>query len=136
MAATAPQAEPISTPNITPLIDVLLVLLIMMILTIPAMTHKVSVDLPSTTTIAAPPMPLHKLHIAASGALELDGVAIAEAALPGLLAPIAADDTTMLTLDTDPDAAYGTVDRILATIKRGGVTRLGFAGHDRFANVF
>lgn len=133
--ASRVQSEPIATINITPLIDVMLVLLIMMILTIPTMTHKVTIDLPA----AGPPQPLprgkmHRLDIAASGALTLDGAATDEARLPAQLEPLFGDHQALLTVKADAESRYETFDRVLATIKRAGVTRLGFAGNDRFAN--
>ena len=126
--------QPMASINITPLIDVLLVLLIMMILTIPTMTHKVTIDLPTAMPIKpTPPEKMHRLDIAATGALTLDGVAADEASLPARLAPLVADRQALLTVNADPQSRYETFDRVLATIKRAGVTRLGFAGNDRFA---
>ena len=127
--------QPMSAMNITPLIDVLLVLLVMLILTIPMATHKVSIDLP----VAGPPAPtppdkMHRLDIAASGSLALDGVAVTEASLPARLAPLVADTQSLLTINADPGSRYDTFDHVLVTIKRAGVTRLGFTGNDRFAD--
>lgn len=127
--------QPMSQLNITPLIDVLLVLLVMLILTIPMATQKVSIDLP----VAGPPNPtppekMHRLDIAATGALTLDGAAIDEAALPARLAPLVADTEALLTVNADAQSRYDTFDHVLATIKRAGVTRLGFAGNDHFAD--
>lgn len=127
--------QPMSQLNITPLIDVLLVLLVMLILTIPMATQKVSVDLP----IAGPPTPIppekmHRLDIAATGALTFDGVAIDEAALPARLAPVVADSEALLTVNAAAESRYDTFDHVLATIKRAGVTRLGFARNDSFSD--
>jgi biopolymer transport protein ExbD len=135
MASSTADTQPIATINITPLIDVMLVLLIMMILTIPTMTHKVSIDLPQNGPPSGP-MVSHRLTIAASGALTLDGAVIGEAALADKLAPIADDKQALLTVDTDSAARYETFDRVLATVKKAGVTRLGFVGNDRFAGAF
>jgi biopolymer transport protein ExbD len=135
MASSTADTQPIATINITPLIDVMLVLLIMMILTIPTMTHKVSIDLPQNGRPSGP-MVSHQLTIAATGALTLDGAAIDEAVLADKLAPIADDKQALLTVDTDSAARYETFDRVLATVKKAGVTRLGFIGNDRFAGAF
>lgn len=133
MAARA-KFEPMASINITPLIDVMLVLLIMMILTIPVMTHKVTIDLPSRgPALPIPPEKMHRLDIAATGALTLDGVVTSEGSLPARLAPLAADREALLTVNADAQSRYETFDRVLATIKRAGVTRLGFTGNDRFA---
>lgn len=136
MASRTVQSQPIAEMNITPLIDVLLVLLIMMILTLPIATHKVAVDLPSGPGRPVSPDKTHRLEIAASGALSLDGAAIAESALPDQLVATMADKDATLTIRADAAARYETFDRVLATVKRAGVTRLGFVGNDQFKQVF
>lgn len=133
MAARA-QFQPMSELNITPLIDVLLVLLVMLIMTIPMATQKVSIDLP----VAGPPAPtppdkLHRLDIAASGLLTLDGAAVDLGSLPGRLAPVVADAQSLLMINADAASRYDTFDHVLATIKRAGITRLGFTNNQRFA---
>ena len=136
MASRAVYAEPIAAINITPLIDVLLVLLIMMILTLPVATHMVAVDLPSGPPHALADQKTHRLDIAASGAISLDGVPIAESALSDQLVPITADKDALLTLRADAGTRYATFDRVLATVKRAGITRLGFVGNDQFGAAF
>ncbi|MBW8841317.1 MAG: biopolymer transporter ExbD [Sphingomonadales bacterium] len=136
MASRTAHSQPIDEMNITPLIDVLLVLLIMMSLILPVATHKVAVDLPSGPGKTVSPDKMHRLEIAASGALSLDGAAIAESALPDQLVATMADKDATLTIRADPAARYETFDRVLATVKRAGVTRLGFVGNDQFKGVF
>ena len=136
MASRTADSQPIAQINITPLIDVLLVLLIMMILTLPVATHKVAVDLPNGPGYPVSPDKMHRLEIAASGALSLDGTAIAESALPDRLVATMADKDATLTIRSDAAARYETFDRVLATVKRAGVTRLGFVGNDQFKQVF
>jgi biopolymer transport protein ExbD len=131
--AARTQFQPMSALNITPLIDVLLVLLVMLILTIPMATQKVSIDLPGRGKPAAtPPEKMHRLDILANGSLAIDGMAVDEALLPARLAPLAADSHSLLTINADAASRYETFDRVLATIKRAGVTRLGFVGNERF----
>ena len=124
------EPEPMSAINITPLIDVMLVLLIMMILTIPIATHKIAVDLPqgpATNPIETPP---HQLAIDNKGKLFWDAVPVSDAALPGLLANAQREQPEMvLHMRTDPDASYDRFAHILAVVKRSGVTRLGFLGN-------
>ena len=136
MASRTADAQPIAAINITPLIDVLLVLLIMMILTLPVATHTVAVDLPNGAPRTVPDQKTHRLDIAASGALSLDGVALSEQALPDQLVAITADKNSLLTLNTDAGTRYETFDRVLATVKRAGITRLGFVGNERFDGTF
>lgn len=136
MASRTAESQTIAQINITPLIDVLLVLLIMMILSLPMATHKVAIDLPSGPGQPVSPDKMHRLEIAASGAISLDGAAIAEKALPDQLVATMADKDATLTIRADAAARYETFDRVLATVKRAGVTRLGFVGNDQFKGVF
>ena len=131
----APQSDfaPIAAINTTPLIDMMLVILIMLIVAIPMTTHKVPLDLPNGPPPPRTP-PVHRLAILASGALEWDGQALADAALPARLGAFEADPgRPVLELDADGEARYERVDRMLAEVRRAGVTRLGFVGNERFA---
>jgi biopolymer transport protein ExbD len=135
--ATADE-QPISTVNTTPLIDVMLVLLIMFIITIPVMTHSVKIDLPNGPPPIAPVEPeIHQLALDAHSGLSWDGVPIAEAALPARLAAFrAAGPDGILHFRAEAETRYEDFDRILADVKRAGVTRLGFVGNDRFARAY
>jgi biopolymer transport protein ExbD len=124
---------PFSAINVTPFIDVLLVLLIVLILGLPLATHKVSVDLP-TGTGAAPLERPHKLAIDADGRLFWDGRAIPDAELPPLLAATRTETGAVLHLQTDAEARYERFDSVLAVVKRGGIERLGFIGHRPLAD--
>lgn len=124
----ATEDEPFSALNITPLIDVMLVLLIMLIVTIPSLTHKVAVDLPQGDSKALPAMP-HQLEITADGSLLWDGTRISDAQLPALLKAQVAADAALL-VKTDEAARYARFDDVLATVKRAGVTKLAFVGHE------
>jgi biopolymer transport protein ExbD len=130
-----PQSEfvPIAAINTTPLIDMMLVILIMLIVSIPMTTHKVPLDLPRSAPVPRVP-PIHRLAIQPSGALSWDGQALAVAALPARLAAFQADPAEpVLELLPDGEARYERVDQVLAEIRRAGVTRLGFVGNERFA---
>ena len=120
--------EPISAINITPFIDVLLVLLIMMILTIPVLSHKVPIDLPqgrSPTTAEE----THQLRIDRAGQAYWDGVAVGDADLRVRLAAMRQTGVAVLHMNTDPEARYERFDTVLAMVKRAGIERLGFIGH-------
>jgi biopolymer transport protein ExbD len=131
---TSPADAPICALNTTPLIDVMLVLLIMFILTVPIATHKVKVDLPSGPPAAFELPVTHELALDAGGALSWDGAAIAEAALPGRLAAARRQDPDMvLRLRADGATRYEAFDRVLASVKKSGVERLGFVGNEGFA---
>lgn len=120
--------EPMSAINVTPFIDVLLVLLIMMILTVPMATHKVPVDLPGPSGGIPLPETKHELGIARDGALLWDGRAIGDAELPGLLGRAMKEERPVFHMRTDPEARYERFDAVLAVVKRAGVERLGFVG--------
>lgn len=120
--------EPMSAINVTPFIDVLLVLLIMLILTIPMTTHKLPVDLPGPGLGASLPETKHELGIARNGALLWDGRAVGDAELPGLLGRALKEERPVLHMRTDPEARYERFDQVLAVVKHAGVERLGFVG--------
>ena len=127
-------ADPAPELNITPLIDVLLVLIVMLILTIPTMNNTVPIDLPAPGPRHASPSEVHRVTIAPSGALSWDGVAVTEAQLPARLTMVTGNPDASLEIAAAAASRYDTFDRTLATIKQAGVTRLGFVGNDRFAD--
>jgi len=128
---------PIAAINTTPLIDMMLVILIMLIVAIPMTSHKVPLELPPPDPGHVPPPPSHRLAIDSAGALRWDGRPLPGAALPARLAALAADPARpALLLDADGEARYERVDELLAAIRRAGVTRLGFVDNQRFAGEF
>jgi biopolymer transport protein ExbD len=129
--AAAVQAQPISEINTTPLIDVMLVLLIMMIITIPLATNATEFDLPNGTEGVDPVV--NTVVITQGGRVLWNGDAIDEAALPGRLAQTALlDPEPQLRFEPEAAAAYGQSARVLWLIKRSGVTNFGFAGNERY----
>jgi biopolymer transport protein ExbD len=127
----------ISEINTTPLIDVMLVLLIMFIITIPVASHKVPLDLPRPTPMPVPERPFYQLDISADGSLFWNGVALPAAELPARLARLAASPVTPeLRLNAASEARYERIDQILAQIRLAGVERLGFIGNERYARAF
>ena len=127
----------ISEINTTPLIDVMLVLLIMFIITIPAATHKVPLDLPQPTRTPLPERVFHRLDIAANGALSWNGAALRDNELEPHLLQLAADPgLAELRLNAASEARFDRIDHILAQIRRAGVERLGFIGNERYARAF
>ncbi|MDP5279386.1 biopolymer transporter ExbD [Sphingomonas sp. DG1-23] len=127
-AARVPEPVMFSAINVTPFIDVMLVLLIVMILSMPIATHKIPIDLPAGPGPVVEQQP-HQLGIDKGGALFWDGRAIADAELPGLLAMMQRDTASVLHMNTDPEARYARFDGVLAVVKRAGVERLGFVGN-------
>jgi biopolymer transport protein ExbD len=136
VAFAAPADMPISTINTTPLIDVLLVLLIMFILTIPIASHSVKIDLPGPGNPAKEEPLKHRLAILPTGALLWDGAPLADADLKSRLAAFrAAVPDGVMELQPEGDLRYGRFDRVLAVVKASGIARLGFVGNERFAQA-
>jgi len=129
--AASADPQPIAGINTTPLIDVMLVLLVMFVITVPPTTHKLPIDLPQPGPAVALPPVTHLLTIARTGAMTLDGVTVDTAGLQARLPAIAADPAAVLTLQTDAQTRYARFDETLATIKRAGIGKLAFVGNDR-----
>jgi biopolymer transport protein ExbD len=124
--------DPVPQMNTTPLIDVLLVLLVILIITIPVQSHKLPIDLPAGPASGKPPV-THRLTLAANGAYAWDGAALPDAALGAKLAALVNDPARpALVIETDGETRYDRFDATMAMIKRAGVTKLGFAGNERW----
>ncbi|MDF7673715.1 biopolymer transporter ExbD [Acetobacteraceae bacterium ESL0709] len=123
--------------NTTPLIDVMLVLLIMLIVTIPLQTHSVSLDLPQNKTQPEtnPVKPI-TLDINYDNSLSWDGVLLtSEDDLQARLhASVEESGNGGPELHIHPDrlASYKTVAHVLADAQRSGVKKLGIIGLDQF----
>lgn len=132
-AFLVPNPAPIAQINITPVIDVMLVLLIMFIITVPVMTHKVTLDLPTGPSTGGAPV-IYRLHLDTGGQLSWNGAPIAEASLPGRLGAVRSAPNAQLELGASGDARYEDYDRLLAMVKRAGIDRLGLVGNAGFAD--
>jgi biopolymer transport protein ExbD len=137
MSGGRDDGEPMMEMNTTPLIDVMLVLLIMFIITIPIQTHAVKIDLPQN----APPMenPIdpvkNKLGIDAAGKIYWNGTPIDKLVLRQYLqSTVQMNPEPELQFEPDPQSRYVIVDDVLAIIKRAKVTKLGFVGNERYGN--
>jgi len=131
--------QPMMDLNTTPLIDVMLVLLIMFIITIPIQTHAVKVDLPQNSPQNATPIEpeKNKLYIDAEGRVFWNSVQIDDVTLRQYLdASLQRDPEPELHFQPDPQARYDVVDRVLAIVKRANVTKLGFVGNEQYRNDF
>lgn len=130
--------EPMMDMNTTPLIDVMLVLLIMFIITIPVQTHAVKIDLPvpSENQNNVDPQK-NKVMIDAAGTISWNGTPIDLAQLAQYLEETKALPVEPeLQVQPDPYARYYIVDNVMAVIKRSGVGKLGFVGNEQYARVF
>jgi biopolymer transport protein ExbD len=121
--------------NTTPLIDVMLVLIIMLIITIPVQLHAVNLNLPQGKPPPNKPPVVVTIDIHADGSVLWDSLAVADqAALELKLREVAiAAEPPEVHLRPDGQAAYGAVARVLASAQRLGVIQLGMVGNERFA---
>ncbi|HVF35813.1 MAG TPA: biopolymer transporter ExbD [Candidatus Saccharimonadia bacterium] len=123
-------AGPMSDMNVTPLVDVMLVLLIIFMITAPIMAHRIEIDLPQPTT--APPPPIDppdpvKLVIKETGDLFWnDQPMIRQALEPQLRIEASKDPQPEIRIDAEPRTHYETVAEVLATAKNVGITKLAF----------
>jgi len=140
MSGGSEDGEPMMDMNTTPLIDVMLVLLIMFIITLPIPTHAVKVDLPvNDPRNQTPPVDpqKNKIIIDAAGTVSWNGVPVDEVTLRTYLdAAAAINPEPELHFQPDPAAKYDKVDQTLAVIKRSAVTKLGFIGNEQYRNDF
>ncbi|EZP49697.1 MULTISPECIES: ExbD/TolR family protein [Sphingomonas] len=140
MSGGTEDGEPMMDMNTTPLIDVMLVLLIMFIITLPIPTHAVKVDLPvnDPRNVKPPVDPQkNKIIIDAAGTVSWNGVPVDEVTLRTYLdAAAAINPEPELHFQPDPAAKYDKVDQTLAVIKRSAVTKLGFIGNEQYRNDF
>jgi biopolymer transport protein ExbD len=112
--------------NVTPLVDVMLVLLVVFIVTAPLLTQAVHVNLPKTAE-TAPPEEKEAVYISvdAKGKVFIDKTEIAlEAFENELLSRKAADPEIALNLNADDAVQYGTVAKVMSSIERSGITKL------------
>jgi biopolymer transport protein ExbD len=123
--------EPISALNITPLIDVMLVLLVMLIIALHAAMHEVEVDLPSAGGTKSDPV-TQKLVLRNDGVTFWNGEAIGEVALGEKLRATATVGDE-LQFQTDANARYERFNQLIALVKRSGVEKVGFVGNSQFA---
>jgi len=139
MSGGQEDGEPMMDMNTTPLIDVMLVLLIMFIITIPIQTHAVKIDLPQQSNTPAPIVETekNKVYIDAQGQIYWNGAPIDEVTLQQYLEQsVQLTPEPELHFQPDPNARYEVVDSVLAIIKRANVTKLGFIGNEQYRTDF
>ena len=132
-------AEPMMEMNTTPLIDVMLVLIIMLIITIPPQTHAVKLDLPqgdSPQQQIVDPVK-NKIVVTQGDAILWNGAPVNQTQLRQYL------DITQqmnpvpeLHLQPEADARYDMVDQVLIVTKQANVSKMGFVGNEAYSKAF
>ena len=127
--------EPMIEMNMTPLIDVMLVLIIMLIITIPIQNHSINLNMPAGN----PPPPLAppvvvNVDVTADGSVLWDGVIVPDrAALQTKMQLVAAQQTQPeVHLRPNKSVAYKSVAAVMASAQRAGVTKIGLVGNEQF----
>jgi biopolymer transport protein ExbD len=126
--------EPMMDINMTPLIDVMLVLLIMFIITIPVMTHAVKLDMPraSNAPSMAEPVVIN-LEIDFDGTVLWNGTPVDIESLESYFRKEASlDPQPELHIRPSKRARYDVVARVLASAQRNGMRKIGFVGNEQF----
>jgi biopolymer transport protein ExbD len=129
------EGEPMMEMNMTPLIDVLLVLLILFIITIPVMTHAVKLDMPRPTNAPQTVQPVViNLEIDFDGTILWNGTPVPDLDTLDVYfrREAAADPQPELHIRPNKRAQYDVVARVLASAQRNGLKKIGFVGNEQF----
>jgi biopolymer transport protein ExbD len=128
MAFNDPQEDVMNEINMTPLIDVMLVLLIVFMVTLPAMTNAVKLDLPSATSTPVDNVPPHiAVAIQRDGAVHWDNEAVDAAQLHVKLAAAAQREPQPdIQIYADKEVRYEAVAEVLTATQRAGLTKIDF----------
>ena len=128
---------PMGEMNTTPLIDVMLVLLIMFIITVPTQSHQVEMALPAPVPIAQIDRLKNDLVMSADGHLSWNGRAISDRQLVATMRQVASyDPEPEVHFRPDAAARYDRVDEVLAIAARSGAQSFGFVGNEKYRNEF
>ncbi|HEX7340980.1 MAG TPA: biopolymer transporter ExbD [Rhodanobacteraceae bacterium] len=129
-------AQPTSEINVTPLVDVMLVLVVIFLITAPMLTHKIRIDLPQPnqhhTPPKNPPKPI-KLAIKADGSLYMNDVPVTLTGLKLQLQIYSVrpkDQQPEVQIQADDNTQYNIVAKVLAAAKDVGMKKVGFVDTD------
>ncbi|NCD25779.1 MAG: biopolymer transporter ExbD [Deltaproteobacteria bacterium] len=113
--------------NVTPFVDVMLVLLIIFMVTAPMLTQGVEVDLPETKSVETLPEDSETvvLHVLKDGTIKLDKYEVTIDDLGNNLKRMDFQKDKLLYLQADKDVAYGVVVKVMAEVRAAGVQKLG-----------
>lgn len=117
----------ISEINVTPFVDVMLVLLVIFMVTAPLMTQGIEVELPQTKTVTTLPKDSDHmvLTVKKDGTIMLDEYEVTREELPGHLERLVKKDNKALFLRADKEVPYGVVVAVMGEIKAAGIDKMG-----------
>jgi biopolymer transport protein ExbD len=136
MLQTLDEPEVMMDINTTPLIDVMLVLLIMLIITIPMQLHSINLDMPTGTPPPAIKKPtIVRIEIDARNVVRWNDKTLADRAELDALLQQASQQQPQPEVHIKPQgkAKYEAVAGVLASAQRNGLTKLGIVGSEQFA---
>jgi biopolymer transport protein ExbD len=124
--------------NTTPLIDVMLVLLIMFIITIPIQTHAVKLNMPTPSNVQPTKLPdVMRIDVDFDGTIGVNGVVTSKSELDAKLGEwgrLAQADQPEVHLRPNKLVTYKHVAAIMASAQRQGVSKIGMVGNEQFMN--
>ena len=130
------EVQPMTEMNTTPLIDVMLVLLIMFIITIPPQSDAVKVDVPVGPTPIVKSVS-NELALTAEGRAYWNGQPVDDRTLRATLdKSVAMDPAPELHFRPDAATGYGRVDEVLAMTAQAKVSKMGFVGNQQYGDSF
>lgn len=135
-SAKGADPEPMMEMNMTPLIDVLLVLIIMMIITIPKQDHSVNLNMP----VGTPPPMTNEQPVVVTIDVDFDGTILWDGQVVPDRATLEAKMNSVAAMPNQPEVhlrpnklvEYKVVAGVMATAQRLGVTKIGMVGNEQF----
>ena len=126
---SSPARAPMSEINVTPLVDVMLVLLVIFLITAPLMGSALRLDLPATDAVSSPaPINSLSLSLDPQGLIFIDDKPVALEALPAVLAMQASVDPSIeVQLRADQTVPYGRVAEMMGLLQKAGLTKVALA---------
>jgi biopolymer transport protein ExbD len=121
------EGEVLVDMNTTPLIDVMLVMLVMLIVTIPLQMHAVKLDMPQIPSRTTPPPPVVNLNVDFDGSITWNGTPVTTDQLDAYLTKEGQRGSDQDEIHVNPNrlAKYDTVAKILAMAQRRNVNKIG-----------